>query len=316
MGEKTGISWCDATWNPVIGCNHVSAGCDNCYARKVAMRFAGNFESPGYYFDVVADDGYGTPVGWNGRVVRRDPKFNPLAARKPRTIFACSMGDLFHSGVPDEWIDDVMAVISWADHHRYMILTKRPERMQKYFLTSNRCSIVADAVGMMMEDGDNAHDYVINNQWPPKSLALGVSVENQQTADERIPILLQTPAARHFVSIEPMLGPVDLTAYLNGGLYPDPSEIGRFFKPLDLVIFGGESGPKARPMHPDWARSMRDQCQGSEVPFHFKQWGEWIYNDFSSVDTVRLLLPERIGKSAAGRLLDGIEHNGGINWEG
>ena len=253
MGAKTEINWCDATWNPVIGCTKVSSGCANCYAEKVAKRFGTAGE---YYNNVVKDDGYGTPTGWNGLTVRKQPKFNPLTARKPRTIFVCSMGDLFHERVLDDWIDEVMETIKAASWHRYMILTKRPKQMLSYMRIF---------------------------PWgkPPSNLALGVSIEDQATADKRIPLLLQTPAAKRFVSFEPALGPVNLCT--SGGLWSDmnnqPVKNGHSIgHGIDLVIMGGESGPKARPMHPDWARSMRDQCASAGVPFHFKQWGEWAPN--------------------------------------
>ena len=323
MGDKTKIEWTDATWNPVIGCSKVSAGCQNCYAESVAARFAiqhkdGEFK--GYYYDVLHFTDYEKWV-WSGETVRKDPEFNPLRARKSRTIFVCSMGDLFHKSVPDEWIDEVMQVIHGASWHRFMILTKRPDRMRAYM---------------------NAFPW--GN--PPSNLALGVSIEDQKTADERIPILLQTPAEKRFVSYEPALRPVDLRflRYGNiacvkcdgsGSVAPYDGSSGGAMCPIceghgstggiDLVIMGGESGPKARPTHPDWARSMRDQCEIAGVPFHFKQWGKWVYPSQMTEETFRAWdywhgtenhhpKPWGFTKQQAGRLLDGVEHNGVIDW--
>lgn len=387
MGTKTDISWTDATWNPVIGCSHVSEGCRNCYAENIARRFefGDNGTDHGYYYDVVAAG------KWNGRTVRRRTKFNPLTARKPRTIFVCSMGDLFHESVPDEWIDEVMAVVAMTPQHRYMILTKRPERMARYFDAGSdrefRAIRIMTTLDMFQDEfmdspkynfsleerQDNAAIKIAQpNGWPLSNLALGVSVENQATADERIPLLLQTPAAYRFASYEPALGPVDLRFLhpsdaateinalegTHGLLRPHDGVCDK----LDLVICGGESGPKARPMHPDWARSMRDQCRDAGVPFHFKQWGEYgpghvrlgtgervfrQFNDYQSwvnkgstwvnggvcldmigrtcrigldirmamdEGTFPVVVTHRIGKKAAGRMLDGVDHNGTINW--
>jgi protein gp37 len=330
MGDKTKIEWTDATWNPVIGCSKVSEGCKNCYAESVAARFGiqhkdGEFK--GYYYDVLHYTDTEQWV-WSGESVRKQPQFNPLTARKPRTIFVCSMGDLFHESVPDEWIDDVMAVIYRTPQHRYMLLTKRPARMNRYFFKG----------GLVRVTGE--YDYMLPN------LALGVSIEDQKSADERIPILLQTPAEKRFVSYEPALGPVDLRFLRHGNIAcvkcdgsgsvaPYDGSSGGAMCPIceghgstggiDLVIMGGESGPKARPTHPDWARSMRDQCEVAGVPFHFKQWGKWVYPSQMTEKTFRAWdylhgsenhspKPWGFTKQQAGRLLDGVEHNGVIDW--
>ena len=336
MGDRSKIEWTDATWNPIVGCSPVSDGCLNCYAASMASRFCKKGE---YYDGAVVP--LTIPLGdglWTGRTYRKHPKFNPLTARKPRTIFVCSMGDLFHESVPDEWIDEVMAVIAMADKHRFMVLTKRPERMKAYF-----------------SDYRRAANIVALDNWPLSNLACGVSIENQATADERISVLLQTPAAYRFVSYEPALGPVDFEQYLQPrecvlcetnecDLSGDSECRAVGNEPsakIDLVIMGGESGPNARPMHPDWARSVRDQCEAAGVPFHFKQWGAWHKEPigFSEKRRAELkhllwvspdgnfssaigqgemqcdsLLMYRAGKKKAGRLLDGWEHNGSISW--
>ena len=350
MGDKTKIEWTDATWNPVIGCSKVSAGCQNCYAESVAKRFGKEGE---YYGEVISSNGYGTPIKWSGNTVRKDPEFNPLRVRKSRTIFVCSMGDLFHESVPDEWIDDVMAVIAMTPQHRYMILTKRPKRMKDYFGQDDKRAIKIMTSLFMWQDelvDSPDYDFSVDNKvnralarlsldggWPLSNLALGVSIEDQKSADERIPILLRTPAAKRFVSYEPALGPVDLMdisfnvpggeahiSALDCDVDLDDDELFHGVT-LDLVIAGGESGPKARPMHPDWARSMRDQCKITGVPFHFKQWGKWVYPSQMTEKTFRAWdywhgtenhhpKPWGFTKQQAGRLLDGVEHNGVIDW--
>lgn len=228
MGDKSKIEWTDATWNPVSGCTKVSQGCKNCYAERVFPRAYATSARLGREFTDVRCH----PVRLN----------QPVRWKRPRKIFVNSMSDLFHEAVPDEFIWDIFDVMFRTHQHTYQILTKRADRMLKF------CS------------SERAFAKPLPNVW------LGVSVEDQETADERIPLLLQTPAAVRFVSYEPALGPVDFR------LTPNPSPL---TPSLDWVICGGESGPHARPMHPDWARSVRDQCQAAGVPFFFKQWGEW-----------------------------------------
>lgn len=266
MSDKSKIEWTDATWNPVTGCSKVSEGCRNCYAQTFAERFRG---TPGHYFENGFDI-----------TLRPDKLDQPLKWKKPRRIFVNSMSDLFHEDVPFDFIDRVFVVMSLAEHHTFQILTKRPSRMKEY-LSKNRLK----HIGL--------------NEWPLLNIWLGVSVENQKAADERIPLLLQTPSAVRFLSCEPLLGPVNLS------MRTDRFEM---VPGIDLVIVGGESGYNARPMHPDWAMSIRDQCQAAGVAFFFKQWGEWA----------PVLNPEphaaakafnKVGKKKAGRLLDGREWN-------
>lgn len=266
------------TWNPVTGCTKISEGCQNCYAERMSKRLAGRCGYP-------ADNPF--------KVTLHSDRLNqPLQWKKPRRIFVCSMGDLFHPDVPYSFIDEIFNVMFEAggDKHIYLILTKRPERMRKYIQT--------------YEDWDYSETPHI---W------LGVTAENQQRADERIPILLQTPAAVRFVSVEPMLGPVDLEAACWGeGKKRPPIDIQarQIANPiaLDWIICGGETGPKARPMHPDWARSLRDQCKNAGVPFFFKQWGEWGPNWLNDDDGKKIEGSEwidKLGKKKAGRILDG-----------
>ncbi len=272
---------------------------------------------------------------------------DPLRWRKPRHVELRS--DLFHEDVPDEWIDKVFAVMALAPRHTFQVLTKRPKRMRGYFHArrdgdpwAEAADYIADLCGM--ED----HAVVLEpSDIPLPNVWLGTSVEDQPTADERIPHLLETPAAVRFVSAEPLLGPVDLNnihrsqgEYIDALWCEETTEDDQLFggATIDWVIAGGESGPGARPMHPEWARSLRDQCAAAEVPFFLKQWGAWALGsdlhydkNTACVDRSGRTVPaparasdfptdatrsggwswmRRVGKSRAVRLLDGVEHNG------
>lgn len=321
MAGSTGIEWTDATWNPIRGCARVSEGCRNCYAEGVAKRFSG----PGRpYHGLIARTGQ-----WNGGVMVVEHLLDwPLRKRKPQRIFVNSMSDLFHEAVPDEWIDQIFAVMALAPQHTFQVLTKRPERMREYFadlgLRAEMIGIEAEAIG-----GIDRHTEDLKQRWPLPlpNVWLGVSVEDQATADVRIPLLLQTPAAVRWVSAEPLLGPVDLLYSAFDGAWPF-KEMGQ----LDWVVVGGESGRNARPMHPYWARSLRDQCQAAGVPFLFKQWGNWCPSDAkpepgkytgggiflrhdgrkgSQIDwwDGNAAAMDYLGKKAAGRMLDGRLHD-------
>ncbi len=285
MPVKSAITWTETTWSPVIGCSKVSEGCRHCYAkREVDTRWSKNPKSV-----------------WFGRdfgdvLCRPDQLDAPLHWKKPRRIFVCPRADLFHEDVGTIFIAQVFAFMGIASQHTFQVLTKRAERMRAllnnpvFHAEMHRerlriiCgSFVADA---WEPDGRESRHLPLSNVW------LGVSVENQAAADERIPLLLQTPAAVRWISAEPLLGPMDLSpAYFPchnaEGMRPDPetgaseccrecdytgisNEMG-----LDWVVVGGESGPHARPMHPQWARSLRDQCAAAGVAYLFKQWGEW-----------------------------------------
>lgn len=313
MADGTKIEWTDATWNPITGCSVVSPGCTNCYAMKLAgTRLKHHPSRAGLTRDSKAG-----PV-WTGEV-RFNPGWldQPLRWKKPRMIFVCAHGDLFAEGVEDAWLDQIFAVMALAPQHTFQVLTKRPERMLIYLTTRLREHRIAAAqAGLpdpIPEPGRWPH-------LPMPNVWLGVSVEDQQRAEERIPILLEAPAAIRWISAEPLLGPIDLIPFTGtlmsqvGDFEVDTvtgetrfidTEPPRILRGLDWIVVGGESGDGARPMQPEWARSLRDQCQAAGVPFHFKQWGN--HRICSDANGPYML---RVPKAEAGRLLDGIEHNG------
>lgn len=253
------------TWNPIIGCSKVSPGCDNCYALTMAKRIAGMERATGRinYRATLMPDQNNIQNEWSGHTFLVNEAFlKPASWKSPRIVFVNSMGDLFHEGHLYEWIDAVFSAMSDNDQHIYILLTKRPEKMLKFWQWKREQHGI---------------------DWRPKdNVWIGVTAENQEQAEKRIPILLQIPAAKRFVSIEPMLGPISFRWFgLSKEWYRNKidtdKEVGEYdvFKLLDWVICGGETGPKARPMHPDWVRSLRDQCKAANVPFFFKQWGTW-----------------------------------------
>lgn len=361
----TSIEWTEATWNPIAGCSVVSPGCTHCYAMRTAARLA-RIEATAPIYAGLTQPSKAGPV-WTGRIaVNEKALLEPLRRRKPTMYFVNSMSDLFHESVPVEVIDRVFAVMALCPQHTFQVLTKRSDRMREFFReTTGWRARVANLLndikpsplwnGNVYQGWQNLHGRPdgLPNVW------LGVSVEDQKRADDRIPDLLATPVAVRFLSCEPLLGPVDLLAYFDptgaccGGepeyrcencpsdapwRYSIPSDDGQWaFDPtIDWVIVGGESGPGARPMHPDWARSLRDQCADAGVPFFFKQWGEFAPGEIAA----KFLNPERrakgleywdgrwqecwsevdghcddepdlyrIGKKRAGRLLDGVTHD-------
>lgn len=293
MSDNSAIEWTDATWNPVTGCTEVSPGCDICYAKTFAERWRG---TPGHYFE----NGFDVQL-------RPDKLELPLKWRKPRKVFVNSMSDLFHKDVPDDYIARAFAVMARTPQHTYQVLTKRHGRL--------RALLSSDLFRRSMYDALVALDYrwITHNRvpWPLPNVWLGVSVEDQQRADLRIPALLETPAAVRFLSCEPLLGPVSLTREgwllsnvdnYESTVVPDADQWLPEPGGIHWVIVGGESGHGARPMYPDWARKLRDQCTTAGVPFLFKQWGEYR----PPVDGDERGAPyTRVGKKAAGRELDG-----------
>ena len=353
MTSLTKIEWTDATWNPIAGCSVVSPGCTNCYAMRQAHRLASNPATPHYHGTTQMTRG--GPV-WTGKIgIAPEAVLTaPLRRKKPTTYFVNSMSDLFHEGVPDEVVDRVFAVMALCPQHRFQILTKRPDRMRAYFAGEHLiqridCEIdilINERIDPLQRRSDDLRATApdLEEVWPLPNVWLGTSVEDQRRANERIPDLLATPAARRFISAEPLLGPVDLRRIQYGetgtrridaldlrGIRSGTAWQGETLPPelplrvLDWVIVGGESGHGARPMHPDWARALRDQCQAAGTAFFFKQWGVWaeghevnhiIVADGEIIDFHGetfagrgghrgAILMQRVGKRAAGRMLDG-----------
>ena len=293
---STSIEWCKnpdgsmgSTWNPVTGCRPDYPCWDHCYARRMANRLAGR-----YGYD--KDDPF--------KVTFHPDKLDELLRwKKPRTIFVCSMGDLFAHGVKRQWQNAVFNIMLAETPHTFILLTKRVKEVGEYLSQ------------LYMPDFG-------------ESLVIGTSVSTQAEWDERVPLLCQIPAQRRVVSVEPMLGPIHIWPWTN-------LDGTQSLKEIHGILCGGESGPGARPMHPDWVRSLRDQCKEAGVAFHFKSWGEWapfddwrdklterqLYENNPVVRWVRLdgqdtlcgpnegLPMIRVGKKRSGRLLDGREHN-------
>ena len=314
MADHTGIEWTDATWNPITGCSVVSPGCTNCYA----MRLAGTRLKDHPSRAGLTMPGKAGPV-WTGEVRFNEQWLNqPLGWRNRRMIFVCAHGDLFHERVPDEWLDRVFRVMEAADWHTYQVLSKRSRRQRDYLIARYR------------------------DRRPPAHIWVGVSVEDQRRAEERIPDLLATPAALHWISAEPLLGPLKIRPWLTTLRASPPLSAAALRRPipggpassfntrLGWIVVGGESGPAARPMHPFWVRRLRDDCEAEQVPFFFKQWGAWVpAGQFASAAIpadpfVRKLSLRgkvsdvendfnvticRVGKEAAGALLDGRHHH-------
>lgn len=350
MSDKTNIEWADSTFNPFIGCTKVSSACDNCYAENMMDQrmhivkwgagqprkrtSAANWQKPLQWnkqpFVECAS------CGWRGELRHFNHGNHPAGAKHcpscfgvdyietRRRVFCASLADVFDNEVPTKWRADLFNLIEKTPNIDWLILTKR---------IGNAPSMIMNALQGM---------FIRSNQeppiWPWPNVWLGITVCNQAEADRDIPKLLQVPAAVRFLSMEPLLGAVDLTGeYLKAklGRYPFNSlpdeHRTKLIQLLDWVIVGGESGHNARPMHPDWVRGLRDQCKAAGVPFHFKQWGEWAPREewsFHAKAQCAIKLDgspvshddapqdvggyrfELVGKQAAGRLLDSFEHNG------
>ncbi|MGA0610526.1 phage Gp37/Gp68 family protein [Caldimonas sp. KR1-144] len=317
MGDMTGISWCDSTFNPWIGCTRISPACDDCYAaRSTPARTLGLVWGPHEARRRTAAETWKHPERWD----RQHAQFLAVNGRR-RRVFCASLADVFDNQVPAAWREDLFELIRTTPNLDWLLLTKR----------------IGNARSLLPSDWGGGYD----NVW------LGATVVNQGEADRDVPKLLALPASVRFLSIEPMLGPIDLQKSCtlrcpNGDCYTHHSTGHRVvvdsenggtlvecicsrLNGLSWVIAGGESGPKARPAHPDWFRSLRDQCAAAGVPFHFKQWGEWlpgsqareVGNQMAFVGSCNRgwqwdegTHSWRIGKKGAGRLLDGVEHGG------
>ena len=300
MGERTGIAWSDATWNPIRGCSRVSEGCRHCYAERVAGRF--RREGQPYHGLVKAHETLSTgeiEMRWTGEVRWVEEALTlPLRWRRPRCIFVNSMSDLFHEMVPDEWIARVFAVMLLAPRHYFQVLTKRPERMATLLnKPAFDAHVESQAYALSRENAPDLLTYEsiqkVGIKWPLPHAHLGVSVEDQPTADARIPLLLQTPAAVRIVSYEPALAPVEFLGswhdWLRGwttepehagdgscrdGQHQNcPQPVQVHTEKIDWLIVGGESGPGARPCDVAWIRSAVAQCKAAGVPVFVKQLG-------------------------------------------
>ena len=269
MSENSSIEWTDTTWNPVTGCTKVSPGCAHCYAETFAERWRG---VPGHPYE----QGFDLKL-WPERLSL------PLSWKKPRRVFVNSMSDLFHEDVPFEFIDRVFAVMALCPQHTFQVLTKRPERMAEYTSDHKVAARIWDACLAMNDEICRAVPRTIDTRnldhqcvvWPLPNVWLGTSVERQQEADERIPHLLKCPAAVRFLSCEPLLGPLDLSAFFGGPYVGLPGDVvhPNWNAGIDWVIVGGESGPGARPCRVEWIRSIVRQCKSAGVPVFVKQLG-------------------------------------------
>lgn len=307
MAENTKIEWCDATFNPWVGCTKISPGCDHCYAESsTPSRVLGVNWGPGAPRRRTGKSNWNKPLAWN----RNHDKFYAEHGRRQR-VFCASLADVFDNEVDPRWRRDLFDLVELTPNLDWLLLTKR----------------IGNVLKMCTQDG-LMFDMLSDRVW------LGATIVNQEEADRDIPKLLATPARVRFLSMEPLLGPVDIgdfvhpeyphcTGYVPSTRY-EPGYCdrcaGHSSDPIhtmpqgkvNWVIVGGESGPGARPMHPAWARSLRDQCDAAGVPFLFKQWGEWlpdtqnpaIYGPSGETQAIR------VGKKAAGRLLDGLQHDG------
>lgn len=278
----TKIEWTEETWNPIVGCRKCSPGCENCYAERMARRLAGieiAQESDGrkYKYRGVVSDG-----GWNGRIVvdfklfDNEKAFNPFLLKKPSKIFVVSMGDLFFEGIKFSYINDIIEIQRQAPQHKYILLTKRPGRALKF---------------------QKLYGAFDKNIW------IGVTVCNQDEANEKIGLLKKCDASIKFLSIEPILGEIDLKMNHRGR---------PLISGIDWVIVGGENGPGARPLNPEWVESLKNQCADFGVPFFFKSWGQYKYFKSQIPAGERNSIGEynsiRVGKNVSGHLIDGKEY--------
>lgn len=276
MAENSKIEWCDHTFNPWVGCTKVSPACDHCYAEAWAKR-TGQAQLWDGDRRRTSGANWRQPILWNRKAE---------AAGTRARVFCASLADVFDNKAASRWRDDLWRLIARTPFLDWLLLTKRPQNIHKM--------LPGPAIGAP-EWGDG---------WP--NVWLGTTVENQEEADRRIPHLLGVPAKVRFLSCEPLLEPIE-TPFLKMRI----DEHGNFLSGgrIHWVICGGESGPLARPMHPDWARSLRDQCQAAGVLFFFKQWGEWhVPYAFDGKENIASHTPfVRVGKERAGATLDGRE---------
>ena len=298
MGD-TKIQWTEKVWNPVTGCTKISPGCQNCYAERMSKRLAGRFGYP-------KDDPFKVTLhNYKSKLEE------PFRYHKPSRIFICSMGDLFHEAVPFEFIKKVIAICRATQWHKHLILTKRIDRALEFFSTVN----LKDCARLLYESDVDPYkhrrryqpaikwDYSLGENWPLSNVWLGVTAENQEQADKRIPILLQIPAAVRFVSIEPMLGPINLThiPIWNAGAlhkcdclrgYGGWGDFNRDQYKINWVIVGAESGPKKRYCNPNDMVKVAEQCREADVPVFVKQIHKKTMGGFDVEKTINYFPPE------------------------
>lgn len=345
--ENSKIEWTENTFNPWIGCAKISPACDHCYAADLSARTFKVKWGAGEARKRTGESYWKQPIKWNAEAAK--------SGTRPR-IFCASLSDVFDNEVPVQWRADLFDLIRLTPNLSWMILTKRIGNWHTLVTKAHQC--VMNRLGGKNFNDFKHEDFPIWDlgmwlqKWlsgnAPENVHLGATICNQTEADRDISKLLAASAAKRFLSIEPMLGPIDLTEVANGKTeemrgYTRLSRHnalrnmrlwGGDGRGIDLVIAGGESGPHARPSHPDWFRSLRDQCTAAGVQFMFKQWGEWcpqsvasttdaaksaVYLDCDGAsrpadfgtrkDSVTM---QKVGKKAAGRVLDGVEHNGRI----
>lgn len=319
MSANSKIEWTDHTFNPWRGCTKVSPGCANCYAETLSKRnpkLLGEW-GQGKPRILASDDMWKQPLKWNEEGVRALREWQETAAHlqygepPPRRarVFTASLADWLDDEVSIEWLARLLELIHSTPQLDWLLLTKRPENWKQRMI---------DAV-VKLKTSYWVYEWIGGKA--PANVWMGTTVEDQAEADKRIPVLLSIPARVRFLSCEPLLGAVDLTGVEFGNHTRQscltPTYMGRlgFAAKVDWVICGGESGhgDKIRPMHPEWARSLRDQCATAGVPFFFKQWGEWLPCAPLVRDKRHIFkdgqVMKRFGKKAAGRLLDGVEHS-------
>lgn len=313
MSDNTKIEWCDSTFNPWIGCTKVGPGCDHCYAEAdFDLRRHRAKWGPGNPRSRTSPENWKKPMQWD----RQHDEFFAAHGRR-RRVFCASLADVFDNEVPEHWRADLFTLIDATPNLDWLILTKRIGNAERMMVEATRA--------LRSCDPGRA---ILHNVW------IGATVVNQEEADRDIPKLLATPARVRWLSMEPLLGPVDLRRHLwkccgnlipghpgDGWMQPpDAPECCNYPEPsgLDWVVVGGESGTNARPMSPDWARGLRDQCAAAGVPMLFKQWGEWLpmlgqaegVQVGKKTETPDGWVMGWAGKKHAGRLLDSKLHDG------
>ncbi|HTV33660.1 MAG TPA: phage Gp37/Gp68 family protein [Methylocella sp.] len=301
MSVDITIEWADAIWDPLVGCSRKSAACRHCYAEALTAASAQDAQwGLGY-----AEIGPAGPA-WTGKIALRDDRLTlPLTWDTPRRILVNALSDLFHESAQNEVTDRIFAIMALCPHHIFEILTKRPKIMQAYITepaTPARIAKVMDEIAPQ----DSSHSLSV---WPLKHLWLGVTAENQKEAERRIPVLLETPAALRFVAAEPLLEALDLKA---GIWLRDATETGPASGSgprIDWVVAGGEIGAEAKACHPDWARSLRDQCIKGGTAFFWRQWGDYVPNAGVTAEPVSGALSfTPLGSGPVQRTLDGVLH--------